>query len=268
MIVTSGPGFCDILVMVDHMPLAGALADSRQTLELPGGGAPATAAWASRLGEPAAVVTCLGGATGSALREALVAVEVADEPLAGDTVRCLVLITADGERTMVNLDPVPAPGEVPREAHNLLAAAIVCWSDWPDEATAAAVDGATRAEHRGAPLRLLQRELAGGRRHQIVIGSERDGISPSDDELGRAGCLLCVITDGARGGRYWEPQSGWSRFAPEPLPGTFVDSCGAGDAFTAGVLVGIARGLTGAGAVALGAQAAAACCCRPGSFPA
>ena len=52
------------------------------------------------------------------------------------------------------------------------------------------------------------------------------------------------------------------------LPGAFVDSCGAGDAFTAGVLVGTARGLDAAGAVALGAQAAADCCCRPGSFPA
>ena len=100
-----------------------------------------------------------------------------------------------------------------------------------------------------------------------MIGSRRDAFTPSDEQLNRGGCLLCVITDGAHGGDYWTPGSGWLGFDAEPLPGEFVDSCGAGDAFTAGVLVGIARGLGGADAVAIGAQAAAACCCRPGSFP-
>jgi sugar/nucleoside kinase (ribokinase family) len=100
-----------------------------------------------------------------------------------------------------------------------------------------------------------------------VIGTGADGFTPTDSELSASGCTFCVITDGPRGGSYWTGAGAWESFEAAPLPGEFVDSCGAGDAFNAGVLVGLSRGESAEDAVRLGADTAAKACCQAGTFP-
>jgi ribokinase len=268
MIVATGPSFHDLLLPVPHLPRPGEYVTGSDATAMTGGGVVATAAWASTLGGRTAVVTSADGSDGQRLRRTLNDSGVAAAYLPGETVRCLVMLTPDGERTMVNQQPPPEPAALTQGAEALLADAQVSWCDWSDDATAGAVHAASTAPLRGISLRLLRRELEQGRSHEVVIGSRASGAVPAADELAQSGCRVCVVTDGNRGGSYWDGGPGWHTFQAAPLPGAFVDSCGAGDAFVAGVLTALARGSDCAGAVALGAATAAACCCQPGSFPA
>ena len=267
MIVTSGPSFHDLLLAVPRLPRPGEYVTSRSTVEVTGGGAVATAAWGRALDAPAAVVTAAGGADGARLQKALDDAGVEAGYLPGETVRCLVMLTPDGERTMVNQQEPPAPAALTAPARALLGAARVSWCDWSDAGTAAVVHAASAATLRGISLRLFHRELQQGRAHEVVVGSGASGATPTANELEQSGSRICVVTGGARGGSYWTREAGWRTYAAAPLPGTFVDSCGAGDAFVAGVLVALSRGAEGEDAVALGLATAAACCCQVGSFP-
>jgi sugar/nucleoside kinase (ribokinase family) len=219
------------------------------------------------LGASVGVVAPADGEAGMRIRAAVERAGIVAAWLPGETVRCLIMLTPDGERTMINQQPVPVPGALDGAASALLGKATASWSDWRDEATAAAVHRATPTSLRATALRRFRRELDAGRRHEIVIGTRADGFTPTDAELAEMGCAFCVITDGPRGGSYWTERSDWSSFDPSPLPGEFVDSCGAGDAFNAGVLVGLSRGASPDESVRLGADTAARACCQTGTFP-
>jgi sugar/nucleoside kinase (ribokinase family) len=267
MIVASSPSFWDVLLRVPSVPPAGRMVTSTDSCERPGGGAVGTAGWVAVLGTPAGVVSTAGGEDGERIRSAVERAGIAAAWLPGDTVRCLVLLTPDGERTMINQQPVPIPAAVTTAARDLLERATVIWTDWRDGDTAGAVHGATGAGLRATALRRFRRELSAGRTHEVVVGTSADGFTPRADELDAMGCTFCVITDGPRGGSYWAGGE-WKRFDAAPLPGEFVDSCGAGDAFNAGVLVALSSGRSAEEAVQLGASTAARACCQVGTFPA
>ncbi|MDX6534459.1 MAG: acarbose 7IV-phosphotransferase [Gaiellales bacterium] len=252
---------------VPHLPHLGCQVTSAESCERPGGGAVGTAGWAALLGARVGVVAPADGADGVRIRSAVERTGILAAWLPGETVRCLILLTPDGERTMINQQPVPVPGVLTGDAGALLGEAAVLWSDWRDEETAAAVHRAMPGGLRATALRRFRRELAAGRDHEIVIGTGADGFLPTDAELGACGCMFCVITDGPSGGSYWTSRSGWSRFDASPLPSGFVDTCGAGDAFNAGVLVALSRGGSAEEAVRLGADTAARACCQAGTFP-
>jgi sugar/nucleoside kinase (ribokinase family) len=267
LIVASSPTFWDVLMRVPHLPVLGRQVTSAETCERPGGGAVGTGGWVALLGAPVGVVAPADGEDGVRIRAAVEGAGIVAAWLPGETVRCLIMLTPDGERTMINQQPVPVPGVLNGAASALLSAATALWSDWRDEATAAAVHRAMPTSLRATALRRFRRELHGGRGHEIVIGTGADGFTPTAAELAEMGCAFCVITDGPRGGSYWTTRSDWSSFDASPLPGEFVDSCGAGDAFNAGVLVALSRGATAEEAVRLGADTAARACCQAGTFP-
>ena len=66
-----------------------------------------------------------------------------------------------------------------------------------------------------------------------------------------------VITDGARGGTYLDRRDRPRTWDPIAPPGVVVDSYGCGDAFAAGLTVGLARGTSLHDAIALGARCGA-----------
>jgi sugar/nucleoside kinase (ribokinase family) len=266
-IVASSPSFWDVLLRVPGVPPLGRMVTSSESSERPGGGAVGTAGWVAELGAPSGVVSTADGEDGERIRLAVDGAGIAAAWLPGETVRCVILLTPDGERTMVNQRPVPVPAAVNAAGRALLEKAAVLWTDWRDGATAAAVHEAAGAGLRATALRRFRRELAAGRNHEVVIGTSADGFRPTDVELAAMGCTFCVITDGPRGGSYRAVGGAWTRFDAAPLPGAFVDSCGAGDAFNAGVLVALSRGHTAEDAVALGASTAARACCQAGTFP-
>lgn len=241
MIVFTGPSFWDILCPVPALPAAGSVVDvTAPPLERAGGNAPAAAAWAATGRGPAALIAPGAGRLGRRLRAAVSAAGPEAAWLPGEPARCLVLTTPDGERTMVNLDPVAAPeGRMPARARSLLRRAATVWIDWDCGPTAEAVraaceDGVVAA----VPVRHLHRERAAGRRCDVVVGSAAQGRPPAA-ELRRAGCVAAAVTDGARGG----------------------------DAFTAGFLAALAAGRPPGAAAAAGARLGAAACTAPGSFP-
>lgn len=91
----------------------------------------------------------------------------------------------------------------------------------------------------------------------VIVGSAND-----PDERVPSGALAAaprawVMTDGRRGGRWIEqhdrPRT-WEAVAP---PGPIIDSYGCGDAFAAGLTVGLGAGWSLADAVALGARCGA-----------
>jgi sugar/nucleoside kinase (ribokinase family) len=112
---------------------------SAESRERPGGGAVGTAGWTALLGAPAGVVAPADGDDGQRLRSAVERAGIAAAWLPGETVRCLIMLTPDGERTMINQQPVPIPAVLNGAASALLSEATVVWSDWRDEETAAAV---------------------------------------------------------------------------------------------------------------------------------
>jgi sugar/nucleoside kinase (ribokinase family) len=66
----------------------------------------------------------------------------------------------------------------------------------------------------------------------------------------------------------WERGRGWRAFAVAPLPADeLADTCGAGDAFAAGVLQALDGGADIMDACAHGAAVAAQCLRQVGSFP-
>ena len=91
----------------------------------------------------------------------------------------------------------------------------------------------------------------------VIVGSAND-----PDERVPSGALAVaprawVMTDGLRGGRWIEQHDRPRTWEAVPPPGPIVDSYGCGDAFAAGLTVGLGAGWSLADAVALGARCGA-----------
>ena len=66
-----------------------------------------------------------------------------------------------------------------------------------------------------------------------------------------------AITDGARGGTWFEQHERPHTWSPVRPPGPAIDSYGCGDAFAAGLTVGLAAGYPLADAIRIGARCGA-----------
>lgn len=156
---------------------------------------------------------------------------------------CLLLLTPEGERSMllIEREESPASGTEPelngppeqalREASLSL---IACGSESRRAAAHQAAGG-----WRAMPTRYLLSELEAGREWELLIDSEDEAARPSQPQLERVGCRLCVLTQGARGGEAWTPSRGWWSWPAAPLPAPILDTVGAGDAFLAGLISGL-----------------------------
>jgi len=75
-----------------------------------------------------------------------------------------------------------------------------------------------------------------------------------------------VMTAGARGGTWQEPDGDPVPFAAEPLPGDVGDAYGAGDSFAAGLTYGLGAGMAIEDAVRMAARCGAACMTGRGPY--
>jgi len=265
MITVTGPSYLDVLMRVPHLAAEGEKVRGQVVRESPGGGAMNTAAWLAADGASVRLVsTRADDSEGLMLQAACDGVGLHVHWVPCDrTARALVLVPHGGERTIYTGHIAP-----PADADIVTAVGThpgITWSSWRDAhlRAAAAAHGTLRA----TDARAIADDAAAGSQWDLYIGSAAE--SPGgvgDDLLAATGARWCVLTEGAAGGRVWDTVHGWRRYEPSPVA-DLSDTCGAGDAFNAGVLRGLATGDDILTACARGAAVAAQCLALVGSFP-
>jgi sugar/nucleoside kinase (ribokinase family) len=291
--VVAGDLMVDV-VAAAAAPLAHA-SDTEARVRWTGGGAAANvAAWLAAQGAPVALVAragddVAGRAAVAELREGGVDARVTVDP-GRATGTCVVVIGADGERTMLpdrGANLALAPGDLPAPlfaaGNHLHLSGYVLLHDGPRAAGLAALERARAAgmtisvdPASAAPLRATGVERVLG----WIAGA--DALLPNLDEArvltgedapeaaaralaARAGAREVVVTLGADGALWTDGHDVARASAPGGV--AVVDTTGAGDAFAAGWLAARRTGAAPpdalAAACALGARAVA----RPGARP-
>jgi ribokinase len=267
MIVVLGDVMVDVVAAHDA-PLAPG-SDTPARISLRGGGAAANvAAWLAHAGVPVTLVGRVGEDALAAV--ALAGLDSATLHVARDAERptgtCVVLVGADGERTMLpdpGANDALAPGELPPgdvlhlSAYSLLregprAAALAALEEARAAGMAISLDAASAVPLAGEP------RLAGW------VG-EVDVLLANADEAPLAAAIGArerVVKRGADGAEWTDG----TRSVAVPAPSArVVDTTGAGDAFAAGFLS--ARRGPPEAALAAGARLAAEAVARPGARP-
>lgn len=265
-------GLCvlDVILTVDEVPSTPAKYFAHTSTESAGGPAATAAAAIARLGGRARFVGRVGDdARGDRMRSMLEAagVEVAVESIAGlSTPVSVVLVTPDGERTIVNhtdkrLFATPLPAKAFAGADAVLADVR-----WPAGATAA-MDHASAAGIPGvldldlAPAADIEDIRPAVRSASHVVASQAglapfasgDGAASFDGWLG--------VTAGAEG-------VDWPGGRIVPPPVRAVETLGAGDVFHGAFALALAEGHTEEHALRFASAAAAVKCSRTGGWSA
>jgi ribokinase len=266
-----GTAALDRRIQTPRLPRAGELLVARQDGENAGGAAANTAARAAALGVPVHLICRLGADwAGERVRAALSEMPgLTVDAQAGDaTAVAEVLITPDGQRTILFCAPASSPDPRPTK-HSLrrVGGGAVTWIDVRDCEWRSGFHRAAAGTLRGLPAQYLGGELEEGRRWELALGSVDEFPVPPDERL-LAGCgvRLCVITEGAQGGRCWTADDGWRRFGAEPSE-RVVDTTGAGDAFAGGLLGALALGWPLARALRAAAVSGARAVEEAGAWP-
>jgi ribokinase len=119
-----------------------------------------------------------------------------------------------------------------------------------------------------ASVRAKATLAAAGVQLDVLVSSTRDeGERYSVGEIEPAPTLI-VRTAGSAGGSLVAVDGSTTEWAAAPLPGTPVDTYGAGDSFAAGLTFALAEGRTPAEALAFGARCGAACVTGRGPYEA
>jgi ribokinase len=240
---------------VETVPRPGEIVHTLETWEEPGGGGAVAAVQLARLAGSCLFFTALGSdELGRRSRAELtrLGVEVRAIPDAEPTRRAFTYVDETGERTITVLGDKLRP----RGGDSRLP-----WRELAGLDAVYFVSGDLDALHHARLARVLvatARELAtlreAGVELDALVGSGEDAA-----ELYHPGELepaprLVVTTSGGLGG--WIQPGG--PFRPARLPGTVVDTYGAGDCFAAGLTFGLGRGDAVEDAVALAARCGAA----------
>ena len=237
---------------VDHLPEPGEIESTRREATHAGGGAVVAAA---ALAEHGVEVDFYGAVGRDGLGDAATAdiaargisVHMAERSAA--TREVMTLVDRHGERTILPIGERLRPEGGDALAWDRLAQA--------DGAYVTAADRGALARSRAARVLVVTPRL---REELGDTDLPIDALiySASDENEARwAGSLapaarLVVLTEGGAGGRWWgESEGRWSAVAP---PGPVRDSYGCGDAFAAGVTLGLASGAPIAEACAIGAR--------------
>jgi len=240
---------------VHSVPRPGEIVHAQEIWEEPAGGGAVAAVQLARLVGSCLFFTGLGAdELGRRARSELtrLGVDVRSIPVPEPTRRAFTYVDETGERTITVLGEklLPHGGD-----------SRLPWRDLAGLDAVYFVSGDAEALHHARLARILvatSRELKtlreAGVQLDALVGSGED-----DGEVYRAGELepaprAVITTSGALGG--WVQPGGPFRAAP--LPGTVVDTYGAGDCFAAGLTFALARGDSLDEAVAFAAQCGAA----------
>ena len=181
-------------------------------------------------------VRTVDGPTGLAM------IEVDD---AGDT----TIVIVPGANARLCVDPADLAG----------ADAVLTVLEVPDDAVAAAASAPGFVALNAAPARPVAAEVL--RRTDLVVVNEAEHAAVPGVQAAR-----CVaVTSGAEGAVLLRDGREVARAAPPPV--TAVDGTGAGDAFTAALLVGLVEGRDDADALRRACAAGALAASRPGAQP-
>src|SRR5215831_2147058 len=245
----------DLVVQAERLPRPGETVSGARFARVPGGKGANQAVAAARLGAEVALVGCVG--RDEVAEEALAGLReagVAERWTAKDAPTGIALITVDaaGETTIV-----VAPGANaelgPDDLSLGVADAVLCQQEIPAETVARAAELAPRFFLNAAPARdgAPEAELT------IVNRLERDA-------LGERSGLVC-LTLGAEGAVLLEDGREVARAAPPEVDA--VDGTGAGDAFTACLVVSLLEGRAREEALTRACVAGALAASRPGAQP-
>lgn len=275
-------------------PLAPGSDSPAAILLRPGGSAANTAAWLGRLAVPVVMVACVGDdAFGRdaerALREHGVTPALAVRPGAASGA-CVVLVDADGERTMLpdaGANALLGPGDLPRPhlrpGGHLHVSGYCLIREGSRPAAVAALSAAREAgmttsvdPASAAPLAAMGahafRDLARGAGLVLVTLDEAEVLCGTRDPGEIAAELLRdhaeVVVKRGRDGADWHGPGGATAHAPAvPPAGPVVDTTGAGDAFAAALLAARRSGAGPQEALGRACALAADVVTRPGARP-
>ncbi len=243
MIVVVGDIGWDFVVEIDRVPARGETSIGAVRYDGPAGGSANTAATIAASGRTVGLVAALGNDhLGDALRHACAdyATLVTEFlPIEGATQWASIMIDAHGERTIIVGRNAAVPEWTPASL-DLVQSADVVWINLDDPDLRAVYADATTGR-RGLPLAHLAHEAREGRRWDFLVGSGKDHDEPAAGDLAAVKAELCVVTEAEAGGRYSTDGRSWGRY-PTPRARMVKDSIGAGDAFLAGLLIGLDGG--------------------------
>jgi sugar/nucleoside kinase (ribokinase family) len=254
----------DTILAVDQLPGAGENVRARLVAITPGGDAANTASWLAHLGVDTTLVGVVGDdPAGQALREMLADTARLDVQLqlGAGTIESSLMVTPDGQRTIVHLDPFDHRLHVDAAAIEVVERADLSW-----------IRSSTRDLHPSLWLhakrvatdwRVLPAACANLAQHpdlraDYVFGSLDRSSLPDDVMLQALGVHACFMTDGAKATHVWTAGK-WSTCAVAPFVGQIVDTIGAGDAFVAGALHALVGGAQPLEAARAGHVCAAQC---------
>jgi ribokinase len=252
---------------VPQVPAAGEIVHASEVFEQAAGGGSVAAVQLRKLAGSCMFLTALGDdetgrrALGD-LRERGVRCEPAWR--AGEPQRrAVTFIDAQGERTITVLGDRLVPhgaDQLPWDELTKCDAVFLTGGD------VEAVQAARRARVLVATTRVLDLLAQAGVQLDAVVGSARDpseNYQPGDlDPPPR----YAVMTSGAEGGAWREPNGNPVTFAAAELPGPLGDAYGAGDSFAAGLTYGLGAGMPVEEAVELAARCGAACMTGRGAY--
>ncbi len=237
------------------IPSAGEIVHLTDPLVQPAGGGAVTAAALARMGAEVSFFTAAADDVPLVEELERLGIRVLAAPRPAPHTRGLVMRDLSGERTICvigeNLHPTaddPLPwGE--------LSAASGVYFTGRDPRT---LQLARRAGVVVVTARRFDALVESGVRVDVLVGSGRDRGEQFD--LGRLAVRPdhVIVTEGAAGG------TGYAAVSP---PAPLVDAYGAGDTFAAGLLYGLADGMTIDAALSLGATAAAESVTWRGAYP-
>ena len=238
-------------------PTAGEIRALADAFDEPAGGGAIAAAQAAKLGAETVFFTALGADSAADAAHLLLSelgVAVRAAPRTEPQTRAISVTDTSGERAIALIGAPLAP----RADDHL---------GWEDLADMDAVyftgrDPLTLTACRTAPALIVTarrwRVLAeAGIECDVLVGSASD----PDEQIPAGGLEIppgaWAITNGMRGGTWIEQHERPHTWNPIRPPGPALDSYGCGDAFAAGLTVGLAAGHSLAQAIALGARCGA-----------
>jgi sugar/nucleoside kinase (ribokinase family) len=247
MISIAGSSVWDHIIYTSQLPSRGQTVPAKNILEACGGSASNTAAWASSQGIDVNFFTTKAHGPKSELYRnhagKLDTLQLEYVSQSEQDLRSVyVMVDSTGERSMIF-----EPNREKLEDHintrqkELLSNSSLFWLG--------SNQGYKRAKYQeilkdlpvwcGMSSTFIEKEVQATRTWQFIVSSLAQDPMPQFEQLNQLGTKFCVMTDGSKGGIFWvHGTDEWIPYKPFPVANP-IDATGAGDAFLAGLLVGL-----------------------------